>query len=108
MCILSENSTCTISGNVHYKTFDMQMIRYLGTCKHVLVESTSAAPAQFIVYAKNEKYYNSSVSVMNYIEVYYNDTTIRFWRNNLSSVDGINVAKVAVSNDHSPPEMQVH
>lgn len=107
MCF-SANATCTISGNVHYKTFDFQMIHYEGTCKHILVETTYDSPNQFTIYAKNEQYYNSSVSVMKYIEIVFDDTTIRFWRNSLSSIDGINVAKVALSNDPSPPDIQVN
>lgn len=101
----SDNSTCTISGNVHYMTFDGEFIQYQGTCKHVLVQTTYDAPMQFSVYAKNEKYHDSPVSVLSYVEVFVNDTTIRFWRHQTAK-EGINSAKVSVSND-SDPDMQV-
>jgi fructose-1,6-bisphosphatase len=37
---ISETCTCMASGDPHYKTYDGQMIHFMGTCKYTLTKTT--------------------------------------------------------------------
>lgn len=47
---------CIVSGEPHYRTFDLQKIDYQGVCKHLLVEPSSgyAGSNWFHVYLRND------------------------------------------------------
>jgi alpha-tectorin len=53
---LTAVSLCIVSGEPHYRTFDMQKIDYQGVCKHLLVEPSSGFTGVnvFHVYLRNE------------------------------------------------------
>lgn len=106
-CFNVAAATCTLSGDPHYLTFDLQWIHYQGTCKYILVNTTSEAPVQFTVYARNEQLYTMPIAILRYVEIVIKNATVRFWRNDLSDVNWFAVAKVAVSFDEPTDKLQV-
>lgn len=52
----SETCTCMASGDPHYKTYDGQMIHFMGTCKYTLTKTTKDyGDCSFSVEVKNER-----------------------------------------------------
>ena len=50
-----EMCTCSASGDPHYRTYDGQMIHFMGVCKYTMTKSlTKNDPCAFSVEVKNE------------------------------------------------------
>jgi hypothetical protein len=53
---ISEKCTCTASGDPHYKTYDGQMIHFMGDCKYTLTKSIKdIGNCTFNVEVQNER-----------------------------------------------------
>lgn len=53
--ISSEMCTCSATGDPHYRTYDGQMIHFMGVCKYLMTKSlTKNDPCAFSVEVKNE------------------------------------------------------
>lgn len=64
---------CTASGDPHYKTYDGQMIHFMGICKYILTAGKS-----FTVEVKNEHRGGSKrVSYTRMIDIKLGNVTIR-------------------------------
>ncbi|XP_069114973.1 IgGFc-binding protein-like [Argopecten irradians] len=51
-----EMCTCSASGDPHYRTYDGQMIHFMGICKYLLTKTTKADdPCKFSVLVANER-----------------------------------------------------
>lgn len=65
-----ESCTCMASGDPHYRTFDGQMIHFMGECKYTLSKFDSTDECAFNVEVKNVKRHeNSKVSFTRLVDV---------------------------------------
>lgn len=78
---------CTVSGDPHYSTFDQIMLDYQGTCKHLLINSTSPSVPQFSIYIRNELRSSPYVSYVKYLEFVFSNVTYRIQRTGPGQVD---------------------
>ncbi|VDI74139.1 Hypothetical predicted protein, partial [Mytilus galloprovincialis] len=53
--VCDKSCTCMASGDPHYKTYDGQMIHFMGTCKYLLTKSKENNECSFSVEVKNER-----------------------------------------------------
>lgn len=76
---ISEKCTCTASGDPHYKTYDGQMIHFMGDCKYTLTKSIKdIGNCTFNVEVQNERRNgNNKVSFTRYVEVHLGKVHIR-------------------------------
>ena len=68
---------CSVSGDPHYRTFDGQMIHFMGICKYTMATSTKDAPYFFAVEVKNEHRGNTRVSYTRMVDIKLSNVTIR-------------------------------
>ncbi|CAC5390658.1 unnamed protein product [Mytilus coruscus] len=71
--------TCTASGDPHYRTYDGQMIHFMGDCKYTLTKNTEdIGECNFDVEVKNYKKRESdTVSFTRYVEIYLGKSVIK-------------------------------
>lgn len=102
------SSLCTLSGDPHIATFDRNMIHYQSVCKYIVTDSLDCAPADFTVYARNERTSpTSTVSAIRYIEIVFNSTIVRFWRESFTSGHAYDIPKVSLVSGNPPNDMTV-
>ena len=66
------------SGDPHYKTYDGQMIHFMGTCKYILTKSMTTDKCAFSVEVKNEhRGHNKRVSFTRMVDVKIYGKTVR-------------------------------
>lgn len=77
--------TCIASGDPHYKSFDGQVIHFMGICTYTMVKSTSNDKCGgFEVQVQNEhRGANTKVSYTQYVLVKLADATIRLDKKNV-------------------------
>lgn len=65
-----ESCTCMATGDPHYRTFDGQMIHFMGECKYTLSQFKSTDKCSFNVEVKNVKrHQNAKVSFTRLVDV---------------------------------------
>ncbi|XP_052830493.1 uncharacterized protein LOC128249920 [Octopus bimaculoides] len=73
-----KNCKCSASGDPHYRTFDGQLIHFMGTCKYTLARSLQSKGARFFnVEVKNENRGNKKVSYTRMVDIILNGVRIR-------------------------------
>ncbi|CAG2230225.1 unnamed protein product [Mytilus edulis] len=85
--------TCIASGDPHYKSFDGQVIHFMGICTYTMVKSTSNDKCGgFEVQVQNEhRGANTKVSYTQYVLVRLADATIRLDKKNVVFVNDVQV-----------------
>ena len=73
---------CSVSGDPHYRTFDGEMIHFMGICKYTLAASTKEAPNFFAVEVKNEHRGNTRVSYTRLVDIKLKNVIIRLMPGN--------------------------
>ncbi|XP_045925641.1 alpha-tectorin-like [Micropterus dolomieu] len=74
-CQTVQRSTCTISGDPHYYTFDGTVFHFQGTCTYVLSEQCGLGLPYYRVEGKNENRGSTRVSWTRLVKVFvYNET----------------------------------
>ncbi|XP_029645815.1 zonadhesin [Octopus sinensis] len=72
------NCKCSASGDPHYRTFDGQLIHFMGTCKYTLARSLQSKGAGFFnVEVKNENRGNAKVSYTRMVDIILEGVRIR-------------------------------
>jgi alpha-tectorin len=87
-------TTCMISGDPHYATFDGKLFDYQGVCKTLLATPCQSNPTLpfFKVLSDNENLNGvTSVSYTRYVEVVYKGATVRLVKSD-STKSGIHVS----------------
>ncbi|VDI32522.1 Hypothetical predicted protein [Mytilus galloprovincialis] len=90
--VCSKSCTCSASGDPHYRTFDGQVLHFMGTCKYTLSQYVNpSSRCRFHVQVKNENRGNTQVSFTRSVHVVVRKTKIDLLKNNVVKVDGIKI-----------------
>ncbi|CAG2203582.1 Plasminogen,Hepatocyte growth factor-like protein,Hepatocyte growth factor [Mytilus edulis] len=90
--VCSKSCTCSASGDPHYRTFDGQVLHFMGTCKYTLSQYVNpSSRCRFHVQVKNENRGNTQVSFTRSVHVVVRQTKIDLLKNNVVKVDGIKI-----------------
>lgn len=82
-----ESCTCSASGDPHYRTFDGQVLHFMGTCKYTLSQYVNpSSRCRFHVQVKNENRGNTQVSFTRSVHVVVRKTKIDLLKNNVVKV----------------------
>ncbi|XP_061173301.1 zonadhesin-like [Saccostrea echinata] len=85
-----ESCTCMASGDPHYRTFDGQMIHFMGECKYTLSKFNSKDKCSFNVEVKNvRRHQNAKVSFTRLVDVKVPGYNIRLLQKNQLTINGI-------------------
>ncbi|XP_052075053.1 IgGFc-binding protein-like isoform X1 [Mytilus californianus] len=85
-----KSCTCSASGDPHYRSFDGQVLHFMGTCKYTLSQYVNPSSAcRFHVQVKNENRGNKRVSYTRSVHVVVRKTKIDLLKNRVVKVDGI-------------------
>nr|XP_034323367.1 zonadhesin isoform X3 [Crassostrea gigas] len=85
-----ESCTCMASGDPHYRTFDGQMIHFMGECKYTLSKLDSTDECTFNVEVKNVKRHeNSKVSFTRLVDVKVPGYNIRLLQKKRLTINGV-------------------
>ncbi|XP_076095742.1 uncharacterized protein LOC143066817 [Mytilus galloprovincialis] len=85
-----KSCTCSASGDPHYRTFDGQMLHFMGTCKYTLSQYVnSKSTCRFHVQVRNENRGNKRVSYTRSVHVVVRNTKIDLLKNRGVKVDGV-------------------
>ncbi|XP_036355134.1 uncharacterized protein LOC115229549 [Octopus sinensis] len=77
-CNASKPCICKVSGDLHYDTFDGQLIHFMGTCKYTLATIKNGSNnTYFSVEVKNEHRGNNRISCTRLVDVKLTGFTIR-------------------------------
>ncbi|XP_053269553.1 alpha-tectorin isoform X17 [Pleuronectes platessa] len=75
-CQTVQRSTCTVSGDPHYYTFDGKVFHFQGTCTYVLSEQCGRGLPYYRVEGKNENRGSTRVSWTRLVKVFVNNDII--------------------------------
>ncbi|XP_048735098.2 IgGFc-binding protein-like [Ostrea edulis] len=85
-----ESCTCMATGDPHYRTFDGQMIHFMGECKYTLSQFKSTDKCSFNVEVKNVKrHQNAKVSFTRLVDVKVPGYNIRLLQEKRLIINGI-------------------
>ncbi|CAC5361395.1 unnamed protein product [Mytilus coruscus] len=85
-----KSCTCSASGDPHYRSFDGQVLHFMGTCKYTLSQYVNpSSTCRFHVQVKNENRGNKRVSYTRSVHVDVRNTKIDLLKNRVVKVDGI-------------------
>ncbi|CAC5423642.1 unnamed protein product [Mytilus coruscus] len=88
--VCSKSCTCSATGDPHYRSFDGQILHFMGTCKYTLSQYDNPKSAcRFHVQVKNENRGNKRVSYTRSVHVVVRKTKIDLLKNRAVKVDGI-------------------
>ncbi|XP_052106228.1 zonadhesin-like isoform X16 [Mytilus californianus] len=88
--VCSKSCTCSATGDPHYRSFDGQVLHFMGTCKYTLSQYVNPKSAcRFHVQVKNENRGNKRVSYTRSVHVVVRKTKIDLLKNRVVKVDGI-------------------
>ncbi|XP_062571037.1 zonadhesin-like [Saccostrea cucullata] len=87
-----QTCTCSASGDPHYKTYDGQMIHFMGICKYTLTKVKNSRSNEFNVEVKNEHRGSSrSVSYTRLVDVKLGKNTIRLHKKHQVYLNGLRI-----------------
>ncbi|XP_078313062.1 zonadhesin-like isoform X2 [Crassostrea virginica] len=85
-----ESCTCMATGDPHYRTFDGQMIHFMGECKYTLSKFDSTDNCAFNVEVKNVKRHeNARVSFTRLVDVKVPGFNIRLLQKRRLTINGV-------------------
>ncbi|XP_078524644.1 IgGFc-binding protein-like [Lissotriton helveticus] len=89
-CFPKDSSSCVITGDPHYTTFDKRKYDFHGNCTYVLTQPCNSSQTPFTVYAANE--YRWNTFTVSYIKAIYVDVygvVVALLKNNIVQVNGV-------------------
>ncbi|XP_062580883.1 uncharacterized protein LOC134242772 isoform X2 [Saccostrea cucullata] len=87
-----QTCTCSASGDPHYRTYDGQMIHFMGNCKYTLTKVKNTNSNVFNVEVKNEYRGRSrSVSYTRLVDVKLGKNTIRLHKKHQVYLNGLRI-----------------
>ncbi|GAB1605714.1 zonadhesin-like [Argonauta hians] len=89
---------CSASGDPHYRTFDGQVIHFMGTCKYTLARSLTSHDTQYFnVEVKNENRGNKKVSYTRMVDVQLKHVHIRILPGRKIRINNLDVEAPVIS-----------
>ena len=100
-CQTVQRSTCTVSGDPHYYTFDGKVFHFQGTCTYVLSEQCGPGLPYYRVEGKNENRGSTRASWTRLVKVFVNNETIELVKGHRGE------AKVSINLTTSVPPLYI-
>ncbi|XP_051780732.1 zonadhesin, like [Erpetoichthys calabaricus] len=92
-CYPKDSSTCIVTGDPHYATFDRRHYDFMGNCSYILSKPCNDSQGQnFTVYADNEhRYGQMSVTFLRAVHIETQGVVVTILKGGTAQVDGISV-----------------
>ncbi|XP_034146574.1 zonadhesin, like isoform X2 [Esox lucius] len=92
-CYPKDTSTCIVSGDPHYTTFDRKNYNFMGNCSYLISEPCNdTSVPHFEVHADNENRYNQpTISYLKAVHVYVHGVKISILKGGVVQLNSTNV-----------------